>query len=111
MKPTIGAYSGIPINNYRSRVADRQSRAETIGMNVESQFDLSPILREKKAYLAETYHVRSIGIFGSCRRGEEHEGSDVDILVEFSEVPGIFGLSGLSNISPNFSGGRWTSSK
>ena len=50
------------------------------------------ILREKKAYLAETYHVGSIGIFGSCRRGEEHEGSDVDILVEFSEVPGIFGF-------------------
>ena len=50
------------------------------------------ILRRKKAYLEETYHVGSIGIFGSCRRGEEHEGSDVDILVEFSEVPGIFGF-------------------
>ena len=50
------------------------------------------ILRGKKAYLEETYHVGSIGIFGSCRRGEEHEGSDVDILVEFSEVPGIFGF-------------------
>jgi len=50
------------------------------------------ILREKRAYLAETYHVRSIGIFGSYRRGEEHEGSDVDILVEFSRAPGIFGF-------------------
>ncbi len=36
------------------------------------------ILWKKKAYLEETYHVGSIGIFGSCRRGEEHEGSDVD---------------------------------
>ena len=50
------------------------------------------ILRRNKAHLEETYHVGSIGIFGSCRRGEEHEGSDVDILVEFSEVPGIFGF-------------------
>ena len=50
------------------------------------------ILRAKKAYLEETYHVGSIGIFGSCRRDEEHEGSDVDIPVEFSEVPGIFGF-------------------
>lgn len=50
------------------------------------------ILRGEKVYLEETYHVRSIGVFGSCRRGEEHEGSDVDILVEFSEVPGIFGF-------------------
>jgi predicted nucleotidyltransferase len=53
---------------------------------------ITAILRGKKAYLEETYHVGSIGIFGSCRRGEEHEGSDVDILVEFSEVPGIFGF-------------------
>ena len=50
------------------------------------------ILRAKKAYLEETYHVGSIGIFGSCRRGEEHEGSDVGILIEFSRVPGIFGF-------------------
>ena len=28
----------------------------------------------------------------SSARAEEHEGSDVDILVEFSEVPGIFGF-------------------
>jgi len=45
------------------------------------------ILRGEKAYLEETYRVRSIGVFGSCRRGEEHEGSDVD-----TEVPGIFGF-------------------
>lgn len=50
------------------------------------------ILQGKKAYLEETYNVGSIGIFGSCRRGEEHEGSDVDILVEFSEMPGFFGF-------------------
>jgi predicted nucleotidyltransferase len=70
------------------------------------------ILRGKKAYLEETYHVGSIGIFGSCRRGEEHEGSDVDILVEFSEVPGIFGyLEASSGISPNFSAKKWIWSK
>ncbi|HHV13914.1 MAG TPA: hypothetical protein GXX75_26965 [Clostridiales bacterium] len=44
--------------------------------------------------LKETYHVSS-GIFGSCRRGEEHEGSDVDIQVKFSEAPGSLGSSGL----------------
>ena len=69
------------------------------------------ILRRKKAYLEETYHVGSIGIFGSCRRGEEREESDVDILVEFSEVPGIFGFSGLSATSPRSSADRSTWSK
>ncbi|MDK2974612.1 MAG: uncharacterized protein PWP08_983 [Methanofollis sp.] len=48
------------------------------------------ILRANKADLEEPYHIRSIGLFGSCRRGEEREGSDVDILVEFTEVPGLF---------------------
>jgi predicted nucleotidyltransferase len=44
----------------------------------------------EQEHLEKTYHIRSIGLFGSCRRGEEHEGSDADILVEFSEVPGFF---------------------
>jgi predicted nucleotidyltransferase len=48
------------------------------------------ILRANREHLEKTYHIRSIGLFGSCRRGEEHEGSDADILVEFSEVPGFF---------------------
>lgn len=69
------------------------------------------ILRVKKAYLEETYHIRSIGLFGSCRRGEEHEGSDVDILVEFSEVPGIFGFLRLEDYLSEILGRKWTWSK
>ena len=57
------------------------------------------ILRERRACLEETYHVGSIGIFGSCDEGVEHGGSDVDILVEFSEVPGIFGFLGAWAVS------------
>lgn len=48
------------------------------------------ILRANREHLEKTYHIRSIGLFGSCRRGEEHKGSDADILVEFSDVPGFF---------------------
>ncbi len=51
---------------------------------------IAGILRANREHLEKTYHIRSIGLFGSCRRGEEHEGSDADILVEFSEVPGFF---------------------
>ncbi|CCJ35582.1 nucleotidyltransferase family protein [Methanoculleus bourgensis] len=70
------------------------------------------ILRGNKRYLEETYHVGSIGIFGSCRRGEEREESDVDILVEFSRVPGIFGfLETSSGTFPRFSVDQWTWSK
>ncbi|WP_317065874.1 nucleotidyltransferase family protein [Methanoculleus caldifontis] len=70
------------------------------------------ILQGNKRYLEETYRFGSIGIFGSCRLGEEREGSDVDILVEFSEVPGIFGfLEASSGTSPRSPAEKWTWSK
>jgi predicted nucleotidyltransferase len=40
--------------------------------------------------LQQEYGVRSLGLFGSCLRGEQKDGSDLDILVEFSTVPGMF---------------------
>ena len=39
--------------------------------------------------LASRYHVCSLGIFGSRVREDEHEGSDVDLLVSFDEIPGL----------------------
>jgi len=35
--------------------------------------------------LRTEYGVRRIGLFGSCVRGEDEEGSDLDVLVEFHE--------------------------
>ena len=34
---------------------------------------------------AEKYGIISIGIFGSVARGEQHEGSDLDVFVELKE--------------------------
>jgi hypothetical protein len=50
---------------------------------------LKAILERHKEELKERYHVRELGIFGSYVRGEAGEESDVDILVEFEEVPGL----------------------
>lgn len=50
---------------------------------------LKAILERHKEELRERYHVRELGIFGSYVRGEAGEESDVDILVEFEEVPGL----------------------
>lgn len=36
-----------------------------------------------------------IGIFGSIARGEERPDSDIDILVEFNEVKGLFEFIGI----------------
>ncbi len=45
--------------------------------------------------LQEEYGVESLGIFGSYGRGEQGEGSDLDVLVEFSETPTLLDLAGL----------------
>lgn len=41
------------------------------------------LLKANEDAIKARYHVRRIGIFGSFARGEEKEGSDVDVLVEF----------------------------
>ena len=39
--------------------------------------------------LTERYGVTSLGLFGSYVRGEEREGSDLDLLVEFADTPDL----------------------
>ncbi len=52
---------------------------------------------EQLIFLREKYHVKEIGLFGSAARGEQEEGSDVDILVEFSSPVGFFDFIRLEN--------------
>lgn len=46
-------------------------------------------LKAQKKYLHDTYSVTRLGLFGSFSRGEETSDSDVDILIEFRDVPGM----------------------
>jgi len=59
--------------------------------------DIIRVLREHKEELAERYNVKEIGVFGSYVRGEQKEGSDIDILVEFYEVPSLLRFVNLEN--------------
>ena len=51
--------------------------------------DIKQILHTQKPYLAETYGVVEIGVFGSYVRGEQRPDSDVDILIDLEEPPRI----------------------
>ena len=54
---------------------------------------LKPILKEK-------YKIKEIGIFGSYIKGKQTKRSDLDILVEFEEVPDFLLILKLKNSSP-----------
>ena len=43
-------------------------------------------IKDDMPYFADKYKVKSLGIFGSYVRGEQKKRSDLDILVEFSEL-------------------------
>jgi uncharacterized protein len=40
-------------------------------------------LKTNKHYLRSKYHISKLGLIGSFARDEEHEGSDIDLLIEF----------------------------
>ena len=56
-------------------------------MNIE---EIKEKLRELKPVLEEKYKVSQIGIFGSYVKGKQKKRSDLDILVDFYEVPDLW---------------------
>lgn len=67
-------------------------------------------IRQFKQQCAEKYGIISIGIFGSVARGEQHEGSDLDVFVELKEpdpfvmfdIKEELSISVIANRSPPF---------
>lgn len=51
--------------------------------------EIAGILQARKTELKEKYSVTEIALFGSFVRGEQNKRSDIDILVEFEEVPDL----------------------
>ena len=51
--------------------------------------EIQKILKEHKEELSEKYGVNGLAIFGSYVKGEQNKRSDIDIIVEFEEVPDL----------------------
>ena len=47
-------------------------------------------ISRNKSLLEQTYKIKNIGIFGSYAKGSIHKDSDIDILVDFYEIPDMF---------------------
>ncbi len=59
--------------------------------------ELNSTLHAHLNELRHEYAVSEIGVFGSFVRGEQQEGSDVDMLVEFSRPVGFVTFIKLEN--------------
>ncbi len=49
-------------------------------------------LAQQKPILKEKYNVKHIGIFGSYIRSQQTQKSDIDILIDYEEVPSLLTL-------------------
>ncbi|MFQ6105092.1 MAG: nucleotidyltransferase family protein [Candidatus Glassbacteria bacterium] len=56
---------------------------------MKSRQEIYEILEKAKPELTRRYGLKRIAIFGSYARGEQNEGSDVDILVEVDPSIGL----------------------
>lgn len=54
-------------------------------------------VRELLPMIKRRYGVESLGVFGSYVRAEQNYGSDLDLLVTFSEPPGLLKFIELEN--------------
>lgn len=68
-------------------------------VNIHAFNSFIKLIAKKKAYkVIRDYFkdkpVKSIQVFGSFARGEQKEGSDIDILVELEEPVGLITFSG-----------------
>lgn len=52
--------------------------------------EITNILKSHKEELQKKYEVKEIGVFGSYVREEQKDASDIDIIVEFERIPGLF---------------------
>mgnify|MGYP000754719141 CR=1 FL=1 len=66
------------------------------GNRVKSLEDVKRILKEHKKTIEQRFRAEVLGLFGSFVRGEQHEGSDLDVLVRLKEGATLFDLVGLA---------------
>jgi len=59
--------------------------------------EIKQVLKKHKAEVQEKYNVSELGIFGSFVRGKQRKRSDIDILVDFVELPDVFLLIDLED--------------
>ena len=56
---------------------------------MKGRIDAADRISRRMPALKKTFGIRKMGVFGSCARGEQKEGSDMDLLVELDQTPSL----------------------
>ena len=97
--PTIWSIAGMDVPSLKPLIEEMLEKADTIE-NEDTRIDVNQIrllILERKDEIKERFKAEVVGIFGSYARGEEKEGSDIDVLVRFGEGASLFELVGLGD--------------
>ena len=62
---------------------------------MQSTQEILGTIRQAKRHLSSTYHLQTVGVFGSVIRGEQREGSDIDVLVVLDAKADLLDLTGI----------------
>ena len=57
---------------------------------MKTREEILELLRREEPALRDRFKVKTIGLFGSFVRNAPRHGSDIDLLVEFTEPVGMF---------------------
>ena len=52
-------------------------------------------IRQSKQHLTSMFKLREVGVFGSVIRGEQRDGSDIDVLVDLDAKADLLDLIGI----------------
>lgn len=63
--------------------------------------EINKLIKQYKKELNQKYKVKKIGIFGSYVRGEQKKRSDIDILIDFEEIPDLLKFIEIENYFEN----------
>jgi predicted nucleotidyltransferase len=71
------------------------SNREYSGITMKKKEEVITVFNEKLSYIIQKYQITRIGFVGSVIRDEAVPGSDIDILVDFSDDASLLDHSGL----------------
>ncbi|MBM4240432.1 MAG: nucleotidyltransferase family protein [Euryarchaeota archaeon] len=75
---------------------EKKSKDITLKLDKKPE-QIIKILKELEKPIKKEYKAEIVGLFGSYARGEQKEGSDVDIMVRFIEGATLFDFVGLAD--------------